>query len=386
MWFMLHNWMSQQLTEAAQPRVWVLLNHRAGENAQVVALAEALGWPFQIKRFTYRKHVPYLLLGASVAGICADQSDSLSAPWPDLIISASSRNEPICRWIQKQAAKSGKRVRLVHIGRPWNPIERFDLVITTPQYRLPQRPNVLHNSTTLHRVTPARLAGEGRKWRAHLAHLPRPYIAVMIGGSSGPYVMDKKAARLLARQAGALAEKVGGSLLVTTSARTPEGVMEAFAEEVRVPAHLFSWSRECRENPYYGYLALADQIVVTSDTVSMLTEACATRKPVHIFDLGQVSRGWKGWSGDRLRSIVYRLGMKYAPKRLTRDLSLVHRRMIAEGRAVWLGQPFPPGPVDEFSADMNRAVRRVRALCQEYPRQTSELTTGLFELSRQFQT
>ncbi len=386
MWFMLHNWMSQQLAEAATPRVWVLLNHRAGENAQVVALAEALGWPFEIKRFTYRKHVPYLLLGASLAGIRVDESDSLSPPWPDLIISASSRNEPICRWIQKQAAKSGKEVRLVHIGRPWNPIARFDLVITTPQYRLPQRPNVLHNSTTLHRVTRGRLVQEGKKWRAHLAHLPRPYVAVMIGGSSGPYVMDQKAARLLARQANALAKQVGGALLVTTSARTPEGVMEAFAEEIQVPAHLFSWSQESSENPYYGYLALADQIIVTSDTVSMLTEACATRKPVHIFDLGRVSRGWKGWSKDRLRSIIYRLGMKYAPKRLTRDLSLVHRRMIADGRAVWLGQPFPPGPVGDFSADMNRAVRCVRGLFQEQPQVTPGLVGDFLGLTRQFQT
>jgi|AMFO01.1.fsa_nt_gi Predicted nucleoside-diphosphate-sugar epimerase len=375
MWFMLHNWIGKQVSTTTTPRVWVLLNHRAGENAQVVALAEALGWPFEIKRFSYRKGIPYLLLGASVAGIKPEQSDPLTPPWPDLIISASSRNEPVCRWIQKQAAKTGKRVRLVHIGRPWNPIERFDLVITTPQYRLPQRPNVLHNSTTLHRVTNKRLVVEGRKWRIHLAHLPRPYIAVMIGGDSGPYVMDGNAARRLAEQANRLAEQLGGSLLVTTSARTPAGVLEAFAGVLTVPAHLFGWSEECGENPYYGYLALADQIVVTSDTVSMLTEACATRKPVHIFDLGQVSRGWKDWSLARLRSLIYRLGMKYAPRRLTRDLSLVHRRMIADGRAVWLGQPFPAGPVADFSADMNRAVCRVRGLFREQAATVAVLKT-----------
>jgi len=375
MWFMLHNWIGKPTAKAVEPRVWVLLNHRAGENAQVVALAEALGWPFEIKRFTYRKRIPFLLLGASLAGIRVDESDSLSAPWPDLIISASSRNEPVCRWIQQQAAKSGKQVRLVHIGRPWNRLDRFDLVITTPQYRLPEQPNVLHNSTTLHRVTKTRLMQEGRKWSARLTHLPRPYISVMIGGSSGPYVMDHHAARLLARQANALAEQVGGSLLVTTSARTPKGILAAFAKELNISAHLFCWSRECVENPYYGYLALADQIVVTSDSVSMLTEACATEKPVHIFDLEQVTRGWKDWSIARIQAIVYRLAMKFAPKRLTRDLSLVHRRLITDGRAVWLGQPFPPGAVADFSADMNRAVNRVRGLFREQPQALTTLTT-----------
>lgn len=346
----------------AVPRVWVLFNHRAGENAQVLALAEALGWPFEVKRFVYRRGVPYLLLGASLAGICRHRSDPLTPPWPDLVISASARNEPICFWIQKQAAKLGKRVRLVHIGRPWKPLSCFDLVITTPQYRLPLRPNVLHNSTTLHRVTPARLAQEARYWRPMLAHLPQPYLAVMIGGSSGPYVLDRAAARELARQANELATKLKGSLLVTSSARTSAGILEAFASRITVPAYLFSWSQDSQANPYYAYLALADQIIITGDSVSMLTEACATGKPVHIFDLSRVKRRWRDWSWDRLRAAIYRLAMDWAPKRLTRDLSRVHERLIAERRAVWLGEPFPGGKMPDFSADMRRAVIRVRSL------------------------
>ncbi len=362
MWFILNNWLGQEPSATTAPHVWVLLNHRAGENAQVLALAEALGWPFTVKRFVYRRRMPYLLLGASLAGIRLQQSDPLTPPWPDLIISASARNEPICFWIQKQAAKAGKRVRLVHIGRPWKPLSRFDLVITTPQYRLPCRPNVLHNSTTLHRVTPARLAQEARRWRPMLAHLPRPYLAVMIGGSSGPYVLDRAAARQLAVQVNELARNLKGSLLVTTSARTSAGILEAFAAEVTVPAYLFRWSRECVANPYYAYLAIADQIIVSGDSASMLTEACATGKPVHIFDLDRVSRRWCDLSLDHLRAAIYRFAMGWAPKRLTRDLARVHERVIAERRAVWLGEPFPGGKIPDFSTDMRRAVARVRSL------------------------
>ena len=365
MWFMVHKWLGRQGGDSAAPRVWALLNHRTGENSQVLALAEALGWPFEIKRFTYRRTVPYLLLGASLAGIHRDRSDSLAPPWPDLIISASARNEPICRWIQRQAAREGHRVRLVHIGRPWNRLDRFDLVITTPQYRLPQRPNVLHNSTTLHRVTGERLQAEGRRWRSRFAHLPRPLIAVMIGGSSGPYVMDEAAARRLAAEVNALARRRGGSLLVTTSARTPRGVLEAFSEEIDVPAHLFRWSADCAENPYYAYLALAAEIVVTSDSVSMMTEACATGKPVHVFDLARVRRHPLHWSLDRLRSVIYRWAMDWLPKRLTRDLSLVHQRVIDEGHAVWLGQSLPDANDACFPTDMERALERVRALFHE---------------------
>ncbi len=365
MWLMVHKWLEKPVVDSTAPRVWALLNHRTGENSQVLALAEALGWPFEIKRFTYRRTVPYLLLGASLAGIHRDRSDPLAPPWPDLIISASARNEPICRWIQRQAAREGHRVRLVHIGRPWNRLDRFDLVITTPQYRLPQRPNVLHNSTTLHRVTTERLRAEGRRWRSRFAHLPRPLIAVMLGGSSGPYVMDQAAARQLAIEVNALAKRRGGSLLVTTSARTPRGILEAFSQGIDVPAHLFRWTADCPENPYYAYLALASEIVVTSDSVSMMTEACATGKPVHVFDLAQVRRHPLHWSRDRLRAVVYRWAMDWLPKRLTRDLSLVHQRMIDEGHAVWLGRPCQGSNDVCFPTDMERALDRVRALFRE---------------------
>ncbi len=349
------------------PRVWVLLNHRAGENSQVLALAEALEWPFEVKRFTYRRGVPYLLLGASLAGISRQKSDPLTPPWPDLVISASARNEPICLWIQKQAAEVGKKVRLVHIGRPWKRLDRFDLVITTPQYRLPHRPNVLHNSTTLHRVTPLRLAQEAKRWLPELACLPRPYVAVMLGGSSGPYILDRAAARQLAAEVNELARTLKGSLLVTSSARTGRGILKAFAQEIDVPAHLFCWSPKLEDNPYYAYLALADQIVVTSDSASMLTEACATGKPVHIFDLGRVSQNISDLNLEHLCAFVYRLGMIWAPKRLTRDLAKVHKRLIAEGRAVWLGEAFPAKTRTDFSADMRRAVACVRSLFAEEP-------------------
>jgi mitochondrial fission protein ELM1 len=350
------------------PQVWVLLNHRAGENSQVLALAEALEWPFEVKRFTYRRGVPYLLLGASLAGIVSQKSDPLTPPWPDLVISASARNEPVCLWIQKQAAKVGQKVRLVHVGRPWKRLDRFDLVITTPQYRLPLRPNVLHNTTTLHRVTPLRLAQEAERWLPELAHLPRPYVAVMLGGSSGPYVLDRAAARQLAAEVNALARALKGSLLVTSSARTGKGILKAFAEEIEVPAYWFCWSRnQEQDNPYYAYLALADQLVVTGDSVSMLTEACATGKPVYIFDLGRVSRRVSDLGLAHLRAFIYRLGMTWAPKRLTRDLAKVHERLIAEGRAVWLGEAFPAKMGADFSADMRRAVARVRSLFAKEP-------------------
>ncbi len=365
---------SAQAPGFTPPRTWLMMGHRAGDNSQVQALAEALGWPYEIRRFVYRptELLTNLTLPKRLAGIVRSKSDPLEPPWPDLIITAGRRNEPVCRWIQRQAA--GQRVRLVHCGRPWAKIKNFDLVITTPQYRLPQRDNVLHNSTPLHRVTEGRLEAEGAHWRDRLAQLPQPYISVIVGGNSGPFSFDKRGAARLGRQASDLARKLGGSLLITTSARTALPAIDVLEASIDVPSTVFRWRKDAEENPYFAFLDLAERHIVTGDSMSMVAEACATRKRVYIFDLGEGHLAMRPDAppvgrplipeADNVRGFWYRQMMTYGPQRLSRDIRLIHRRLVEEGRCAWLeGEDFPedwqtPPPLDAVP----RAVERVRAL------------------------
>ena len=377
---MLHDLTRKRLEVAyAQnpPRVWLMMGHKAGDNSQVMALAEALGWPFDIKHFTYKRTelLTNLVCGPTLAGVVQSQSSDLGPPWPDLIITAGRRNEPAARWIQKQAAPE-KHVRIVHCGRSWAKIEQFDLIVTTPQYRLPKRPNVLHNLTPLHRVTDEHLRAAAADWGPRLSRLPGPYLAVVIGGNSGPFTFDHAAAKRLARQACARAKKVGASLLVTTSARTPRDKINSFERALDVPAEIFRWSKDAPENPYFGFLALADEIIVTGDSMSMLTEACATRKPVHIFDLGvgrnamrrqepaqiisAVTEG-RVFEKAHLKALIYRMTMHVGPERMTRDIRIVHQVLVDNGMAVWLGDRFPEGTPPGVES-VKLAVARVRGL------------------------
>jgi hypothetical protein len=366
--------------DSPYPRTWVMMGHKAGDNSQIRALAEGLGWPFEVKHLVYRptELLTNLLAPLTLLGITRGKSSPLVPPWPDLIISAGRRNEPPCRWIQ---AHADKRVRLVHVGRPWARIENFDLVVTTPQYRLPRRPNVLHNTAPLQRVADQRLRDAASIWAPRLAHLPRPYTAVMVGGNAGPYVLDPEAATLLGRAASAFAGARGGSLLISTSARTPKQAISALEAALDSPAAFFRWSRDAAENPYLGYLALADSIIVTCESMSMLTEACATLKPVHMFDLhtgpenrwrliesliGKVDTSWwRRLRRLRLQTLVFRVAFVIGPRRMTRDVRIIHRQLQAQGRAVWLGEPFPKGPPPVPLDDVPRAVARVKALFEE---------------------
>ena len=270
----------------AVPRVWVLSSPRAGERSQLLALAEALGLPVrgQADRASppRRARRPARRRDAWSASTWSSPT-SLEGPWPDLVLLAHQSNENVARWIRRQ---SGGRTRLVLIGRPWAPVEAFDLVVTTPQYELPEAANVLHNPLPLHQVAPERLAAAAAKWQPRLAHLPRPFVTVLVGGSSGPYVFDAAAAERLGREVSALARGLGGSVLVTTSARTPAAAVDALFAAIDAPACLHRWAPGDSQNPYFGFMALADRIVVTADSISMIAEACATGRPVQMFDFG----------------------------------------------------------------------------------------------------
>ncbi|MGD9509174.1 MAG: mitochondrial fission ELM1 family protein [Geminicoccaceae bacterium] len=341
------------------PRVWALLGRKPGDNGQVLALAEAVGWPFETRRLAFRatELLTNRLLGVTLLGLDPARSDPLRPPWPGLVITAGRRNEPVARWLQRRAG-GPERCRLVHVGRPWAPVEAFDLIVTTPQYALPRHPRILHTEAPMHRVIPAALRTAAERWQDAVAGLPRPRIAVLLGGHVGPWTFTAAKGQALGAQVDAMARALHGSLLVSTSARTPAEVVDAFTAAVSVPHLLYRWRAADPDNPYLGYLALADRIVVTSDSMSMLTEATATGRPVFVFDLAEAP-GEGRLTG---RALLFHLGRALGPRQLRRDVTAIHRLHLEAGRAVPLGRPWPEGVLPRPLADAQAAAARVRAL------------------------
>jgi len=336
----------------------VLTGQKAGDNAQLTALAEALPWPYTVKQLRYKatELLTNRLLGATLAGVERAVSSPLAAPWPDLVLTAGRRNEPVARWIKQQAPTT----RLVHVGRPWAPLASFDLIVTTPQYCLPERPNILHNHLPLHGVNPARLAQAAARWRAEFDVLPRPWTALLVGGDSGPYVFTTNKGLRLGRLADRLARP--GALLVTNSARTPAAAWAAVQAQIRVPSFQYQWRAGDADNPYWAYLALADRLIVTGESMSMLTEAAWTGKPLYLFDPGDAGPWWRQRHNFRFKPVSHRLAMRFAPRRMHRDVGNIQRRLVTDARAVWLGDTFPERDPQPPPDDMQRAVERVRAL------------------------
>jgi mitochondrial fission protein ELM1 len=320
----------------SKPLTWVMLGRKAGDNTQVTALAEELGWDYERKSILARpwELLTHLSLGVTLAGIDRARSSEIAPPWPDLVISAGRRNEPVARWIKQQ---SGGRTRLVHIGRPWAPLDSYELIVTTPQYFLPQADTIVHNQLPLHRLERRALEQEAQFVQQRLPHLPGPVIAVLVGGDSGRFVFTREKGKRLGQLADRLARESGGSLLLSNSPRTPQAVYDALLEELQVPHYAYHWHPDS-DNPYRGFLGLADQFVVTGESMSMLGEAVAMGKPVHVFDMGDGDQPW--WRlphAYRYKPLSYRLGMALGPTRMRRDIGRIQQALVASGRACWLG-------------------------------------------------
>ena len=352
------------------PRTWLILGDKAGDNAQVRIIADALGWPCQPKELVFQ--APYVLgkprFRTSLYHVDRARSAPLEPPWPDLILTVGRRPSMAALWVRHQTRG---RARLVVIGRPKRWLDRFDLVIAPPQFQLPRRANVLRLDLPLMRVDEGAIAGASGAWRERFAELPRPLVALLVGGPTKPYRFDQAVARQLMDSARQAAE--GGSLYITTSRRTPAAVVATLAAELPADARLYRW-HDGGANPYHGLLGLADRFIVTGDSISMMVEVARLGKPLAIFALPEERRAlrWRGMLGRRLAALedggagpalgglsdaLHRLRIaKYA-----RDLSEIHRRLYARGLAVPLGQPFL-APQTRPSDDLARAVERVRAL------------------------
>lgn len=266
---------------APPPRIWALTDDRAGNCSQCLGVAEAMGLPFEVRPLAYAPAAavfPNVLLGASLRGLTAGSRAALAPPWPDLVIAAGRRTAPVARAIKRK----NRAAFLAQIMDPGGRLGDFDLVAVPRHDRRPPLPNVLETVGAPHRVTPAVLRTARAQWAPVFEQLPRPRIALIVGGSTKSRRFTADMARDLGRAASGLAIDSGGSLLVSTSRRTGDAAAAALFAELQAPAHVYRWDQG-GDNPYLGYLALADAVIVTGDSMSMCTEACATTVPVYIF-------------------------------------------------------------------------------------------------------
>jgi len=260
---------------------WVITDGKVGMESQCVGLAEALGLQPVVKRTRlrspWRQLSPTILRSAPQRALSI-RADALSPPWPDLLIASGRQSVLPSLLVGRESA--GRTVR-VQIQNPAIDPSHFDLVVVPRHDRL-RGANVLVTRGALHRVNAARLDEARHRLADRLGALPHPRVAVPIGGDNDVFRLTSEIIARLADQLRHISDK-GGSLMVTPSRRTGEANTIMIREKLAgVTGEIWDGTGE---NPYFAYLAHADAIVVTEDSVNMVSEAVATGKPVYLVSL-----------------------------------------------------------------------------------------------------
>ncbi|MDD9878125.1 MAG: mitochondrial fission ELM1 family protein [Magnetovibrio sp.] len=260
--------------------IWVLTDDRAGNRSQALGVADRLGRPYAIKDLAYGglAGLPNAVLGASFAGLSGDSRQTLHAPWPSLVIAAGRRTAPVARRIKRA---SGGRAKTVQIMNPGAGLAEFDLICVPDHDPGVAGANVVTITGAPHGLTPEALAAARDAWMARLEHLTAPRIAVIVGGATRRRPFTAEMARELADTASRMAGAAGGSLMVTTSRRTGAAA-DALIDALTAPAEVHRWGGD-GDNPYHGFLACADAVVVSGESISMCSEACAGEAPVYLY-------------------------------------------------------------------------------------------------------
>ena len=361
------------------PRTWVILSDKRGDNGQVETIVDALPWPVEHKYVHMR---PEYVLGKprykpSLDHLDLSRSDPIEGPWPDLILTVGRRPSMVALWVRQQ---SGNKTRIVLVGKPSGHMLDFSLVVASAENQMPPMHNFLPTTLPLMRIQPEDVASEALAWRERFAALDKPLIAMLVGGETNPFIMNRQVANDLVATARWVVDELGGTPYVTTSRRTTPEVVEGLRRDLPAQAVFYEWSAESRENPYRALLGSADGFIVTADSVSMMVEVIYLHKPLAIFPL---PGGWLGSIDQRRRSLAHWLfnprqdssrdrwrhrvarGVYYLDvfKVLcaTRDFRAFHRLLVEQGLAVWSGEPFR-APEAELPDDVGAVIKRIEAL------------------------
>ncbi len=252
----------------------------AGLQAQALGLAEAAGLTPALRVVAPRAPWRFLPAARWPAPLRVAR-DAIQPPLPELIVGCGGVAAAV------GAALRRPGLPVVQVQNPRLDLRRFDLIVANRHDEL-TGPNVVLTRTALHRATPDRLAQAAEAWRERLADLPRPLVAVLVGGSNGRFRLDAPVAAALATQLATMIRRDSVGVALTPSRRTDPAATRALSDTLG-PLGGWVWDGN-GDNPYFGLLALADAIVVTMDSVSMVSEAAATAVPVLVAKLPGKSR------------------------------------------------------------------------------------------------
>ena len=254
---------------------WILADHgKIGTYSQCLGIAHALGVTPKFKsmkpRLPWRVLPPKLWLSALHSQ--EPGHDSLTPPWPDVLIAAGRASVAPALAIKKR----NKKCFTIVLLNPYMSPRHFDCVIAPCHDHL-KGPNVISVLGALHRLKEDEIKTAAERY---VCPKIAPITTFLLGGDSRHYKYQESDMKTMAEAI----RKIGGHTFITPSRRTSPHMLQILKDHLM--GHSYEIWDNIGENPYFAYLGLADQIIVTRDSIAMASEACFTGKPVYIWEAG----------------------------------------------------------------------------------------------------
>jgi mitochondrial fission protein ELM1 len=385
------------LSKSCSAEIWVLLTPKPGDNNQSIALATCIGLPYVVKQLDWavRKHEERALSGAFLNDTSKAANErrrlGLIEPWPAAVICCGRRAERFALWVKAQSRCSTK---VLKIGRAGRFIVGYDLLVATPQFPIPPLPNVIQTGfPPMLKVNPVNLTrGQGPIVPGSLPPVPKPWFLILLGGEVKQFRPSGPALKKAAQKIQDAADRAGGSVVISTSRRTPETMLSATLDGLTKTPYVYRWSTpSAAENPYAQLLKESAAAFVTADSISMIMDASYCGTPTFVIELPKrfslrtwwdlnvfmslmaVAR-WSGrFAGRTVEEGIYRVLSwlhRWRIARFPKDISRLHSslyscdlaRPISGFNPACTAVHFPGREYTVISSHLNDVAARCRAL------------------------
>jgi mitochondrial fission protein ELM1 len=198
------------------------------------------------------------------------------------------------------------KTKIIAILDPKSENQEYDYIITPSYEPHSKGANVIETTGLINFVNPKHLQnelklcdlGDKHKQIKNL-NLKPPFITVILGGLHTGGNITTHDAEKLAENCNKFAEANNATLLITSSARTEAKTIEILEANLKANYFLYDYKfGRTIENPYSLFIALADNIVVTGDSIRMMSEACSSGKNVFIYDSEDIGFQYKALSAE----------------------------------------------------------------------------------------
>ncbi|KAI4373602.1 hypothetical protein MLD38_011712 [Melastoma candidum] len=239
------------------------------------------------------------VLEADVKKIVNMARETYEKDGPTLVVASGRDTISLASSIKRLAPEN---VFVVQIQHPRVKLNRFDMVITpqhdyyplTPEaqqqvpkflrsWLTPREPpddHVVLTIGSLHQIDAAALRNAASAWNDEFAPLSKPLLVVNVGRPTclcryGVNLAKELASRILNVSASC------GTIRISFSDKTPKKVSNTIVKAIGNNPKVHIWNGQGAD-PHMGHLAWADAFVITADSISTISEACSTGKPVYV--------------------------------------------------------------------------------------------------------